>query len=415
MTMTRGTGLRGQRAIVAAAVIAATTAAIGLSVPALAASAAPPGRILSAGQAGAASAVPWSKVGPGWALAMYSATREIQTKKGVNLKAGPSTLYLVSPQGGRYKVITWSARSPRSRWDLLGWSGDVKRALFSTGPIFVGSTRQHVYQLQLRTGHVTGFRLPAKVNAVGYTRPDGLNILAEKGTLGSGDNAITLQRYSLTGKLQKNLASVAGLDLLAGGTGIPTAPYNSAGTELAAGTTDGLELISNAGGVIRKLPVPGVSEGCSAVRWWSNSMVLATCFVTGEAGPRMWLVPASGAKPTAKTPVRTGSGFDLGDFNAWQLSSGLYVDGLGACGSLVIGRQPAHGKEQMVNVPGAASSLVVNATSSKLMVERINGCNPGVSLVWFNPATHALKVAIPVGKHQVGVSAVVPYFIAGKF
>lgn len=412
MTMGRGTGFGGQRAIMAAAVMAATTAAIGLSVPAMAASAARSGRILGARQVGTASAVPWSKVAPGWALAMYSAT---QAGEGVKPKAGPSTLYLVSPQGSRYKVVTWSAKSPRANWDLLAWSGDTKRALFSTGPIFVGSARQHIYQLQLRTGHVTGFTLPAKVNAVGYTRPDGLNILAEKGNLGTGTSAITLQRYSLTGKLQKSLASVKGLALLAGGSGVPSAPYNSAGTQLAAGTTNGLELISNAGGVIRKLPVPDVTEGCSAVRWWSKNTVLATCSVTGEAGPRMWLVPASGAKPTAQTPARTGSSFDLGDFNSWQLSSGLYVDGLGACGTLVIGRQPAHGKEQMVKVPGASSALVVNATRSKLMVERINGCMPGISLVWFNPATRALKVAIPVGKNQEGVRDVAPYFIAGKF
>ena len=128
----------------------------------------------------------------------------------------------------------------------------------------------------------------------------------------------------------------------------------------------------------------------------------------------MWLVPSSGARPSALTPVRTG-GFDLGDFNAWQLSSGLYVDGYGACGSLVIGRQPAHGKEQPVNVPNSGSSLTVNATKSALLVERINGCMPGISLVWFNPATRKMTVAIPVSHHQHGVTAVVPYFIAGKF
>ncbi len=396
----------------AAATVAAAAAAVGLAVPAMAASAAPSSRTASVNQAARASAVPWGKVGPGWALAMYSAN---QAGEGVKPKAGPSTLYLVSPQGQRYKLITWSARSPRASWSLLAWSGDARRALFTSFP-GVGSTgREHIYQLQLRTGKVTGFTLPANVTAVGYTRPDGLNILAEKGSLGNGSSRVTLQRYTLTGKLQKNLATVKGLDLLAGITGIPPAPYNSRGTEIAAGMANGLELISNAGGVIRKLPVPGVKEGCDAVRWWSTRAVLASCSVTNEAGLRMWLVPASGARPTALTPARTGSGFDLGDFNAWQLSNGLYVDGFGACGSLVIGRQPAHGKEQQVNVPGAASSLVVNATSSKLMVERINGCTPGISLVWFNPATRALKVAIPVGKNQEGVRDVVPYFIAGKF
>ena len=408
--MKLGANFRARRAITAAATITAAAAALGLAVPAMAAPAVPSSRTLSAGQAGTASAVPWGKVGPGWALAMYSAS---QGGEGVKPKAGPSTLYLVNPQGRRYKVITWAARSPRSQWHLLAWSGDVSRALFGTLPGLVSTGREHIYQLQLRTGHITGFKLPANVTAVGYSRPDGLNILAEKSPSATSTK-ITLQRYSLTGKLQKDLATVKGLDLLAGISGIPTVPYNSPGTEIAAGTANGLELVSNSGGVIRKLPVPGVKDGCNAVRWWTARTVLASCSVGNEPGPQMWLVPASGARPSALTPVRTG-GFDLGDFNAWQLSSGLYVDGFGGCGSLVIGRQPAHGKEQMVNVPGAGSSLVVNATRSGLMVERINGCMPGISLVWFNPATRAMKVAVPVGHNQFGVIAVVPYFIAGKF
>jgi hypothetical protein len=409
--MRSATGVRGRRAIGAIATVAAAAAAVGLAVPAMAAPAAPAARVLSGGQVAGRAAVPWSKVGPGWALAEYSAN---QGGEAVKPKAGPLTLYLVNPQGGRYRLFTWSARSPRANWFLLGWSGDATRALFSSG--YAGSTRrEHIDQLQLRTGKVNSFTLPANVTAAGYTRPDGLNILAEKGTLGgNGASRVTLQRYSLTGKLQKTLTTVKGLDLLPGDSGIPPVPYNSRGTEMAAGTASGLELISNAGGVIRKLPVPGVKAGCDAVRWWSTGTVLASCSVGNEPGPQMWLVPANGSRPTALTPRRT-SGFDLGDFNAWQLSSGLYVDGFGACGSLVIGRQPAHGKEQEVNVPGAASSLIVNATRSNLMVERINGCSPGRSLVWFNPATRAMKIAIPVGKHQEGVFAVVPYFIAGKF
>ena len=128
----------------------------------------------------------------------------------------------------------------------------------------------------------------------------------------------------------------------------------------------------------------------------------------------MWLVPASGARPSALTPVRK-SGFDLGDFNAWQLSSGLYVNGYGACASLVIGRQPAHGNEQQVNVPGSGSSLIVNATRSTLMVERINGCMPQISLVWLNPKTGRMTIALPDRRNQFGVRKVVPYFVTGPF
>jgi hypothetical protein len=397
---------RGRRVIGAVAAVAAAAAAVGLAVPAMAASSAPSARVLSGGQVATRSTVPWRELGPGWALATYSTS---QGGEGVTPKAGPSTLYLVSPQGGKYKLVTWPARSPRSHWYLLDWSGDVSRAMFASSPgYFVGPVAEHLYQLDLRTGRVTGFKLPANVTALGYTRPDGLNILAEKSSNSTGTGSITVQRYSLTGKLQKNLVTFRDT------FGFRSVAYNSKGTELAAGIGNGLDLVSNAGGVIRKLRVPKATEGCNAVRWWNSATVLADCMVTNEAGPRLWLVPASGARPTALTPVRTG-GFDLGDFNAWQLSSGLYVDGYGACGSLVIGRQPAHGQEQLVNVPDSGSSLIVNATRSALMVERINGCQPGVSLVWFNPATQKLTVAIPVSHHQFGVTAVVPYFIAGKY
>jgi hypothetical protein len=407
MTIRLGTDVRGRRATGAVATVAAAAAVVGLAVPAMAASAppraasAPPAaRILSGGQGAGRSAVPWGKVGPGWALAFYSAS---QGGMGVKPKAGPSTLYLVDPQGGRYRLYTWSAKSPLATSDLVGWSGDVSRALFARagGP----GGREHVEQLELRTGRVTRFTLPARVSVVGYTRPDGLNIVASRqATTG---NAATVQRYSLTGKLQKDLATVKSL------TGGNFA-YSANGTELAIGTVKGLDLISNAGGVIRKLHVPQATWGCSAVRWWSARTILASCSMANDPEPRMWLVPASGAKPTALTPVRSG-GFDLGDFNAWQLSSGLYVNGYGGCAVLVIGRQPAHGKEQQVNVPGSASSLIVDATRSTLMVERINACMPGVSLVWFNPATRKMTVAIPVRGHQQGVTAVIPYFIAGKF
>jgi hypothetical protein len=375
-----------------------------LTLPATAAQTVADYRVLAAGQAGSRSQVPWAKVGPGWALAMYSAS---QGGEGVRPKSGPATLYLVDPAGGRYSLFTWPARSPRSQWGLLDWSGDVSRALFTLGGGFGSSTPEQVYQLQVRTGAVTGFTLAAHVTAVGYTRPKGLNILAEKGTATSLHSKITLQRYDLAGRLQKTLATVTDL----GG-----AAYQPAGAEIAAGSLRGLELISNAGGVIRSLPVPGVGFGCTAVRWWTPGTILASCSAEPvSAGPRMWLVPASGAAPAALTPARTGNGFDFGDFNAWLLNSGLYLDGYGACGTLVIGRQPAHRPEQLISVPGAASSLIVDATRTRLLVERINGCMPGISLVWFNPATRALTIAIPVTGHQYGVVAVVPYFIAGKF
>ena len=69
------------------------------------------GVLLGAGQVGARAAVPWRKVGPGWALADYSAT---STGLSGPLKLGPTTLYLVDPMGGRYSLITWAAKSSAS-------------------------------------------------------------------------------------------------------------------------------------------------------------------------------------------------------------------------------------------------------------------------------------------------------------
>jgi TolB protein len=385
---------RGRSGLVAAAATVALSA--GLAGPALASRApAAQVRVLGAGQTGTRAEVPWRKVGPAWALAMFSRSTGGEGVKPTN---GSATLYLVDPSGGKYSLFTWSARSRQAQRTLVAWSGDTQRAMF------LGFGRaDYVYQLQLRTGKITSFRLPANVSPVGYTRPDGTNVLADKSEA-SGQGV--LQRYSLTGKLQRTLATVP--------NGDQVAAYQPGGVTLAVSARKGLQLISNAGGVIRKLPVPGVTYACNPVRWWSANTILASCFTINE-GWRMWLVPASGARPSALTPARTGTVFDMGDFNAWQLSSGLYVDGYGPCATLVIGKQPAHGPEQQVNVPGADSSLIVTATRSSLMVERINGCSPGVSLVWFNPATRAMKVALATHGNQYGVVGIAPYFVTGKF
>jgi hypothetical protein len=395
---------RRRRAIAAAATAAAAAAAIGVAVPALAVSAGTgSARVLGAGQTGNRAQVPWRLVGPGWSMALFSASTAAE---GIKPTSGPETLYLVDPAGGRYKMISWRARSPQTKWYLQAWSGDLRRAMFvPEGSLNNPYVRQQVFQLQLRTGKISRFTLPLRVSALSYSRPDGLNILTEKGFPGS-TNKVTLQRYDLTGKLAATLATVQAYG---------TPAYRPDGAELAASGPHGLVLISNGGGVIRQLRVEGGRESCTAVRWWTDTKILASCIRRGQYGYNMWIVPASGAAATVLTPAHKTFSFDEGDFNAWKLSSGLYVDGYGACATLVIGKYPVHGPEQMVTVPGAASSLIVTATRSQLQVERINGCEPGVSLVWFNPATRKLTVAIGVHGHQIGVTSVVPFFVTGKF
>jgi hypothetical protein len=193
--------------------------------------------------------------------------------------------------------------------------------------------------------------------------------------------------------------------------------YQPNGNELAAGFLHGLKLIRDAGGVIRSLPVPGVNFGCNAVRWWDARTILASCMASATTMSRLWLVPASGKTPRALTPVSSRPGL-AGYFTAWQLSNGLYVNAHYGCGGSIIERQPSRGPERPVIVPGATYSLIVTATSSGLMVDRFTtncGPAPTSSLVWFNPATRALKVAIPDLHSQWGVIATVPYFVTGKY
>jgi hypothetical protein len=367
-------------ATAAAATLAAATLAAGGS--ALAASSRPAARAgaeLAAGQVGSRAAVPWGRVGPGWVLTEYWPGRS-----GLKTKAAPARLFLVDPAGGRYLLHRWAATKNPPR--LIDWSGDKTRALLAVGA--VGRTEQ----ITLATGQVSPFRVPAQVTVIGYTRPDGLNVLGSRQT-SSGQQLV---RYNLNGQLQKVL-----------GGGAAPAIYAPDGAAIAEGTDHGLSLISNAGGVIRRLPVPGTGRGgCSPARWWNSSTILATCSARGAVSRfRLWLVPASGSRPRALTPVRGVHSIDLGDLDAWRLRSGLYLQASGPCGSLVIYRQAANGSVRLVNVPHTAgNNQILTADGARLLIEAPVGCGIGSSLLWFDPATQRVNMLF-----RSGLLGEVPY------
>lgn len=341
---------------------------------------------LGAGQTGTRSAVPWRKVGPGWTLAEYMA--------GTFQRGRPVTLYLVDPKGGKYQMYRWPAT--KYPWQLIDWSGDKARALFVATNTKPGT----MDQLQLATGKMTSFRLPSSVGSVlGYTHPDGVNLLATHDGIA---------RYNLKGKLQAQLIKGNKYDEAI------SAPNGK--TEVVNGTT-GVDLLSNTGGVVRSLTVPSITRNsCTPVRWWSASVVLVSCLPKSTPVAQLWLVPVSGAAPTALTPVRNGKGPDLGDLDAWKFKTGLYLEAAGPCGNQFIGKQAASGKVTEINVPGSDGTNIVTATSGNTMqVAEINGCNPGTALVWFNPATKAVTKVLPVPKNGYGVyGSVVAYNRNGR-
>jgi len=175
-----------------------------------------------------------------------------------------------------------------------------------------------------------------------------------------------------------------------------------------SGTT-GLRLVSGGGKLLKNLTVAGTDStfGCTPVRWWTSAEVLANCTIKSGKSfhTHLYLVPVSGAKPKQLTPART-SGSDLGDLDAWQLKSGLYLQSSGACGQLEINKQAANGSIIPVTVPGTkgGSYAVLSASGSALLVATL-GCTRGGQLLWYNPATKAEKWLL-----KSGAGGVVPFY-----
>jgi hypothetical protein len=336
---------------------------------------------LTAAHVGTASAVPWRRVGPGWELT------EIWrgfTGEGHPLRKAPVSLDLVDPAGGRYVMHRWPAtKNPPA---LLDWSGDKARALLSTGG-------RGLEQIQLTSGGISRFQVPAGVHVIGYTRPGGLALLGWRQAGGRE----RLARYTWTGRLER---------VLAAGASDGSAVYSPSGSTLAAAGRTGVQLVSNAGGVIRTLAVPRTgAAGCYPARWWNTGTILASCLAGNSGRGRLWLVPASGARPTPLTPQRGTHSRDFGDLDAWRLRSGLYLQSLGACGTLQVFRQAANGSVRLVTVPHTAgNNQVVTASGSRLLIQAPDGCGAGDSLLWFNPASHHEQWLF-----RGGVTGVVPF------
>src|SRR5580704_12093510 len=194
---------------------AGTTASVAATQPA--ASEAPAASAAPAG-------VPWARVGPGWILAQYT------TAHPEGGASGPETLDLIGPSGTKYQLARW----PDSRFApvLLAWSPDGKRALFE-----VFSGKGGVEVLTLATGQLSTFVMPGTANPVGFTTPDGLNIVGSR----LSGNLTSLARYTLSGRFAHSLGtSAVGLVL-----------YQPSGTEFLTGASHGLKLVSNDGAQIR--------------------------------------------------------------------------------------------------------------------------------------------------------------------
>jgi hypothetical protein len=373
----------------------------------------PKPQMLAAGKTGQRSAVPWSLVGSGWALAEFSTATPAAS--GSASGSGTYTTYLVDPEGGKYEIATSSGSTAPL---LMAWSGDAKTALLSS-PAGTGASYS---LLNVATGQLSPLSLPSGVRAVGFTRPDGLNILAVR----EGSARLRLERYTLTGTFQRSLGSLPGKS----GT---VWPPDGCSYGCALSSPDGLtdvwgifgdemELLDNAGGLIRKLHVPGSGQppSCVPLSWWNDSTVLADCDVAGQPddAAQLWLVPASGAQPTALTqPAAAGTGQIDG---AWLAGQTTYVTSVTSrqcasapSGSAGLGIAPASHASgaSTISIPGTTGnvSTVVAAAGRRLLVLGQTSCPGTSSLLWFSPSAGSVTTVLTAPATQAGVIAAVPY------
>lgn len=369
-----------------------------------------PVQMLAAGRVGQRSAVPWTIVGTGWTVAEVSSA---QPGSG-----GSVSTDLVDPEGGRYRIASWPASTATS---LIAWSGNADTALYRTAS---GTTAAYSL-LDLRSGTVTQLHLPAGLAITGFTRPDGTNLLA----IAAGPVHYKLERYNLDGSWQATLSSMVVRP------GQPQWTESCASGCMALSSPDGLyavwgvtgdemQFVNNAGGIIRRLHVPGsgTPPSCVPVSWWSSATVLASCTAASQPGAaQLWLVPTSGGTPTALT-LPSGSGSGAGFYTgAWRAAGGTYVTATsmtecsGAAsgpGGLGVLRMSGSGSDTTaVSVPGTTGNhnAILGSASGRLLVLAQTNC-PGTSaLLSFDPSAGTTRTLLPASSSQAGVVSAVAY------
>ena len=104
------------------------------------------------GQQAPSSQIPWSRVGPGWTLAIASSQA-----------ASSATLFVVDPAGGRYRVTS----SVPLDGSIAGWSGDKTSALIVAS---VGGATTAVIEVDLKSGKIHRFLdYPSDIDSFTYS------------------------------------------------------------------------------------------------------------------------------------------------------------------------------------------------------------------------------------------------------
>lgn len=314
-----------------------------------------PPEMLSAGQIGQRTDIPWPLVGPGWLLVLH--------------QSRPPTIALVDPQGGRYDI------APAPAGLLVDWSGDGHRALFQShcGRCSVMDTETLI---DLQTGALQDLTLPG---SLAFTRPNGLALLQY------GFNDGPIRRLTLNGDPQLTYPTSFP------GAGTTTGQLVSApdGSQLAVLTTNGYQIVTNAGGPVRLITPPLPINSCYLEQWLSDDKLLVRC------QGNFWALPVNGGAPSnltratsdnlvSLTPIAYGFAGQAHDYGQCR----DFLDQLHGDGTTSRMNVPVTTQNGYIRIVGTYQNRIA-ITYSSMSAD----CLPEdpVTLGWYDPAANTAQ------------------------
>jgi hypothetical protein len=334
------------------------------------------------GDGAALESVPWDQVGAGWMLATWTLHPYIPGDPPPTDKSANYTLYLVDPSGDRYPITTIPNGSdgyPGA--SLVDWSGDGNRAL-----LYAWGGQTTVVDLHSGEQTTVPTSGTARLNPT-FTLPSGNALLR---VLDNDKQPPTLERIDLTGKRELLYPT----DKLGGrfsGSYLSTPD----GTQLVLGSDAGLTVMGNDGTIVRTISKPRGTDTCGPVRWWDGEpgTILMSCGPSPTDQPQLWLVPFAGGTPT----VLTAPNMQEGDFSAWHVKAGTFVQTAFQCGELILEKLNSDGTTSRVSVPGVDPKReidVIGVSDDDLIARAHPSCNPGAALIDYDPTANTSTVLL---------------------
>jgi TolB protein len=350
---------------------------------------------LGHGQQGDRSQVPWSQVGPGWTLAVWTPSTTIDLRtQGAVLRDVPESLFLVNPVGGRYLITTLPVDH---HLQLEQWSGDGRRASFMRMvPNSNPTTSTHV-ELNLATGAWHEFSVTGSAR-FSYTKPLGLALLVRR------DNGI--ERVSLDGSRQLLYPTT-----LPGGGKVSGALYTPDGSHLVRGTDAGWVVTTNDGSVVRTLARPDGVARCRFHRWWTDTSYLATCYPGPlDDDPRLWLLPITGETPTPLMAQQSGE-TEFAD--AIRAGSRTFLERDAHCGMAGISVLQPNGEIRPLDISGRLGQRqgvqIFQATRQVLYLITNLGCGKDQRVLSYDPRTDELTTLLGGSVNGGSILWALPY------